>query len=402
MGVFSCRLLLSLCFVLCVLGEEWVIGFAAIDISPSSGERCCLGGYGACICSRDQTGIHDPVYARTMYLQLGKEELIFVSLDTIGMSNNFIDDAISNVSDLVNDPNRVILSSTHSHSSPDLAGLWGGVSKVYRSFVISQIRVSVSQAISSAIPGKLKIAKSWFTQTNNRRGWDGTDYGVLTLWGEDPHGVLIGMIVNFGSHPTILGSSNTLVSRDWVDGLIVTLEDSLGLNKAMYVNAAQGDVSASREGLNGTSYDKAFEYGTLLAQNVLASIQDPANVSVVETDLYFSMNNFSQCVTTNAFLAAADSRVCMDYTFRSADKQCPTSLLSLPPKIVDTQLAYVRLGREVQLAVIPGEALTRMAIDGVGLDFLFKFLLFKLSSCDLFFFQALLGLITAPTRLNLL
>lgn len=29
-------------------------------------------------------------------------------------------------------------------------------------------------------------------------------------------------------------------------------------------------------------------------------------------------------------------------------------------------MAYLRLGTEVQLAVVPGEALTRMAIDGVG------------------------------------
>ena len=365
--------------VLCLSeAAPWYAGFSAQSISPRAGDRCCLGGYGECLC-REQTGVHDDIYARALYLSLGTEEIVFVSIDTTGMSNRFIDDAISNVSDIIKDNNRVILSSTHSHSAPDFAGIWGGVGHGYRAYCISQIRAAVLAAVKGAVQATLKIAHTQSFATNNRRGWDSTDYTVLALWAEDHAGKLIGLTVNFGAHPTILGSSNTLASRDWVDGLIVTLENTLGKDKAMYVNAAQGDVSASRNGLQGnTTFDRAFEYGSNLANIVLAAINTPANVSVVGEEFYFSMENFTQCVTNNAFIAAANSMgLCADYNFGNPHGECPHSLLSLPPKTVDTQVAYLRLGREVQLAIIPGEACTRMAIDGVGkfIDFVIELVL---------------------------
>ena len=248
----------------------WNIGFSAQKISPEEGERCCLGGYGECLCTRQQTGVHDDVYARAFYMRIGMEELVFVSIDTVGMSNTFIDDCISNASDYIHDPTRIIMSSTHSHSSPDFAGIWGGVGKTYRSFVVSQVKEAIATAKKSAVPADLMVAKTEYGSTSNRRGWISTDYTVLALWffffffssssssfflflsPSSPHflflslratakgsGDLIGLIVNFGAHPTILGSSNTQVSRDWVNGLIVTLEKSLGEDKAMYVNAAQ-------------------------------------------------------------------------------------------------------------------------------------------------------------------
>jgi hypothetical protein len=367
--MFTSSFLFFFLFFFVVCRSEWVIGFSAQKISPYEGERCCLGGYGACLC-RDQTGVHDDIYARAFYLSLSsEEEIVFVSIDTIGMSNIFIDEAIENVSDIIQNPNRVIMSSTHSHSAPDLAGLWGGVSKEYRSFVLSQIRAAVENAKNSSVPAVLKATSSWYTRTKNSRGWHGTDYSVLTLWAEDmKFGNLIGMVVNFGAHPTLLKSSNTLVSRDWVNGLVVTLENVLGQNKVMYVNAAQGDVLPNRSGISGnTSFDIAFKYGALLAQNVLES---KANVSIVPSEMYFSISPFTQCVTNNAFIAAADSfGVCLDYNFSDSHGQCPRTLLTLPPKLVDLQVAYLRLGRDVQIAILPGETLTRMTIDNIGLQF---------------------------------
>ena len=177
------RPLLLLAFVFVVVhAGNWNIGFSAQDISPKPGERCCLGGYGECLCTRQQTAVHDPIFARAFYLHMGTEELVFVSIDTVGMSNTFIDDCISNSSDYISDPTRMIMSSTHSHSSPDLAGIWGGVGKEYRSFVISQVRAAVGAAKKSAVPAQLNVAKTEFDSTNNRRGWVSTDYTVLSLW----------------------------------------------------------------------------------------------------------------------------------------------------------------------------------------------------------------------------
>ena len=115
-------------------------------------------------------------------MKVGTEELVFVSIDTVGMSNRFIDDCQSNSSDSISDPSRIIMSSTHSHSAPDFAGLWGGVGAEYRAFAISQVKAAVAMAKKTAVPAELMIAKTASEATNNRRGWEATDYTVLTLW----------------------------------------------------------------------------------------------------------------------------------------------------------------------------------------------------------------------------
>ena len=51
--------------------------------------------------------------------------------------------------------------------------------------------------------------------------------------------------------------------------------------------------------------------------------------------MYLAYSAWSQCVTNNAFILAANSMgVCSDYVFRSAsDGECPHSRTSLPPKV---------------------------------------------------------------------
>src|SRR3989338_1264916 len=99
----------------------WRVGFQAEDISPTSEDgQVCLGGFGVCTC-RAQTGVHDAIFARALYLgvEAAEEEALFVALDVVGMSNRFIRAAVSRVAEALQmDPDRVVLSSTHSHSTP--------------------------------------------------------------------------------------------------------------------------------------------------------------------------------------------------------------------------------------------------------------------------------------------
>jgi len=343
--------------------RQWVAGFANISISPQTFHRVCLGGYGECPLCRQAEGVHDDIYARAMYLNLNGDEITFVSLDIIGMSNRFISDAISLMEGVVN-TDRVIMSSTHSHSTPDLVGLWGWVPESYRSYVLVQVQTAVIAAKENAQPAILKTVQTSFNNTSNRRGWSSTDYGLLAIWALNAQtNKLIGLAANFGCHPTVIGSSNHLVSRDWVSGLIDGLEETLGSGTSMYVNAAQGDASPRAD--NGSNdFDRAENYGRSIASTVLQAMNS-ANVLTIDTsELYFVKSPFRHCVTNQKFLLAMLAG-CMDYDFVSADSTCPRGL-PLATQMVQTQLVYLRLGTQVQLAVVPGEALTRLAVDGVG------------------------------------
>ena len=183
--------------------KQWVAGFANVSISPTTFHKVCLGGYGECPLCRQAEGVHDDIYVRVMYLNLGGDEVTFVSLDIIGMSNNFIVEAIAMMEGVV-DTDRVIMSSTHSHSTPDLVGLWGWVPESYRSYVLTQIQTAVTTAKHSAQPAILRTVQTYYNNTGNRRGWLATDYGLLAIWAENAQtNELIGLMANFGCHPTV-------------------------------------------------------------------------------------------------------------------------------------------------------------------------------------------------------
>ena len=357
-----------LCFMACSIPsaeakKQWVVGFANMSISPQVFDNVCLGGYGECPLCRLAEGVHDDIYARVMYLNLNGDEVTFVSLDIIGMSNRFIADAIAMMEGVV-DTDRVIMSSTHSHSTPDLVALWGWVPESYRSYVLGQVQMAVIAAKQNAQPAIVKAVQTSFNGTVNVRGWSDTDYGLLAIWALNAQtNALIGLVANFGCHPTVLGSSNHLVSRDWVSGLIDGLEETLGSGTSMYVNAAQGDVS-SRAYNGSDDFERAENYGRSIAAAVLQAMSSEDVLTIDTSALYFVKTPFRHCVTNQKFLLML-SIGCMDYDSVTADSTCPAGF-PLAVRMFETQLVYLRLGTQVQIAVVPGEALSRLAVDGIG------------------------------------
>lgn len=364
-----------LSFLLLFLGlcSAWEVGFSAQSISPPNTDtKVCLGGFGACLC-RQATGVHDNIFARAAYLAIGngndgnEDNVLVISMDLVGVSNKFIAEVVAGIERAAPgavDAHRIVISSTHSHSTPDLAGLWGGVATDYRQFLVNQTVTAGVTAITTRQRAKLFASSTTFTAVGNRRGWERTDQEVLVLWAttDDSASEVITVLVNFAAHPVVVGSENTLISRDWVNGLIDELELTVGVNKAIYLNGAQGDASPNTGATGGGAdvWERAYNYGAALANVVVAAMATPTQV---QADLYFDRQGFSQCITNQKFLAAAGVG-CMDFEFY-AGTGCPRTGV-IASKKIDTQVSYLRLGQQVQIAILPGEALTRMAVDGVG------------------------------------
>lgn len=343
------------------------VGFSVKDITPTgSFSGICLGGYGSCTC-RQATGVNDRIYARAMVIHstTTQQTVALVSLDVVGASNR----VIKSIQAKVNSPNtllpaeNIIVSQTHSHATPDLVGLWGKVTSTYKTFVTDQAAAAVREAFTSKTDAWLYVSTGAFQQTNNRRGWNGTDQGLVVLDARSvATGARIGTIINFAAHPVILGSSNTLISRDWVGPMVDRAEQTLGTDKVMFINGAQGDVSPKTDVTGGaTDLERMQRYGAAVADAALAAMN--AGQTSVEDGLVYSRTAFTQCITNQNFLMAA-SIGCMDYDLLSGTGCSWTGLFG--PKKIASQVGYFRLGRQVQAAVVPGEALTRMSVDGVG------------------------------------
>src|SRR5690606_24029270 len=109
------------------------VGFDVTDLTPTADEiatnQYYLGGYGVYTGRGAAEGVHDPVFVRSMAIGYGPEDGgIFAIVDTVGMGNLWTRRVRADVAAATGlSEEQVVIGSTHTHSGPDLQGLWGGV-----------------------------------------------------------------------------------------------------------------------------------------------------------------------------------------------------------------------------------------------------------------------------------
>jgi neutral ceramidase len=90
------------------------VGAAEIDITPPVGYR--MAGY---FNERLSTGIHDPLHAKAIVLQQGRQRLALVSCDLVGVSLSQTTNARARASQLTGIPvSNIVICATHSHTGP--------------------------------------------------------------------------------------------------------------------------------------------------------------------------------------------------------------------------------------------------------------------------------------------
>ena len=128
----------------------------------------------------------------------------------------------------------VIVQSDHSHSGPDMMGVWGGVPASYRRHVWEQTVRAIVAAARSARPAVLLYGRApGRNLLSNQFDYDAanqvvdSDVRVLRAVGARD-GRPLATMLNFSAHATVLGSENTEVSGDWPQRAAPLLERRLG------------------------------------------------------------------------------------------------------------------------------------------------------------------------------
>jgi hypothetical protein len=142
-------------------------GVAQIDITPPVG--CRLAGH---FYESISTGIHDPLWAKAMVLQQGKQKFAFVFCDLIGLTPAISSKAREIASAQTGIPvAHILVAATHSHTGPLFYGfqreyfhnkaLASGVDphekKDYPQFLISQIIKALVQANQNLVPVTIEV-----------------------------------------------------------------------------------------------------------------------------------------------------------------------------------------------------------------------------------------------------
>jgi hypothetical protein len=252
-----------------------------VDLSPPVGGW--MSGFAARI--SPTTGVHDPIMARAVLLDDGKTKLAIVVCDLIGFTPATVADMRHRIGKKsAIPPTNVLISCTHTHSGPASMPLRGVMGHIDAAWLAEAQHKIVDLVVS--LPAALKPAQFAVASTmvkdigyNRQDGTRGVDEELIALSIGAAEGAendeVIATLVNYGTHPVVLGPSNLLFSADFPGEVTGVLERKRG-GIALYLQGTSGDVDpvVHRDHGWGTgTFEDAREIGERMAAAALDALQ---------------------------------------------------------------------------------------------------------------------------------
>jgi neutral ceramidase len=258
-------------------------GAAKVDITPDRAKiRIQLGGYNARL-NMPPTGVHDPIYARALALEVGEQSAVIVALDHLLVPHS-LTRAVLQATGL--QPAQLFLCASHTHCAPDSNGLnermrfplpgVGTYLPEFLAFTTERVAQAVRQARERMRPATVALAAAELPNLNrNRRGRRLLDRTMTVARLDDAGGKPIAAVVVFAAHPTIYPHTMMQVSAEFPGVLQTTLERGLGREAvALYLNGAQGDVSPVADA-GKDDHERVRLYGAALADHAQRLLRTP-------------------------------------------------------------------------------------------------------------------------------
>lgn len=282
----------------------------------------------------------------------------------------------------------IVLNSDHSHAGPDLIGLWGGVPVSYLQYVYTQSVAALENAYHGRKPAQLLVGTDTPTMPTPQVGGYIPDTATIgeplvhsqfsadTLTGYDDHavdtqlrvlqavganGVMLGTLINYAAHATVMGGGNLLYSADWPGRVARATEAALAEPVAVTMVADVGRSQPPRPhsnprcgqpGQESCDVDQLDTYTHLLTPWVLQALTAPS-VAVVSGDRIANREIVTREEAVNGALLG------VTYTGEVPVRGYGAYRSSTPPwitgSVVGTIASVHRIG-DVLLTAAPGEA----------------------------------------------
>jgi Neutral/alkaline non-lysosomal ceramidase, N-terminal len=278
-SVFACAMLLfgNSCFSQ-KMPPNLLVGAAEAAVNPPMG--AFIAGDKQ---DRHFTSISDSLYAKAVVVYDGKTALALVTVDCIGLLYPAVNEIRKRAAELVKNiplpASHIVVSSTHTHSGPDVVGIWGkdftqsGVDDAYMEQLVNTAAQQVALAAQRLEPVILQSAASEFGEgfvENICK--EEIDRSVTVLQFVGAKGQNVASFTNFACHPTYLDSKYSTVSADFPAGFYQKMNAEMGGINIFLQGAIGGWVQP--EGDPG-NYETALRRGNELADLVLTALQKP-------------------------------------------------------------------------------------------------------------------------------
>lgn len=305
------------------------------------------GGTGAPVMPEKKQG---DLFVRALVLADGDVRVAIASIDCLGFPGVLADRVRALVEDVPAE--NILIGATHTHSAPDFyafpdgQGGHGG-DLAYIDWVIGEMAAAINEAADNLVSAHVKInvgeAKGKIAYNYYAPDLYDPRCGVIQAM-ESDSGKIIATLVNYASHPEVLGTGRKTLSPDFCGPLYDRIEEATG-GVAIYMNGAQGGmVTADCRGEDGKdvqTWEECVRIGTLLADEALRIVHD-APVQR-EPALYCAAETLRLPVTSPLIRQILEGSG-LDYSGVTDGES------------VTTQMNLVNLGT-AQLVTIPGEAL---------------------------------------------
>ena len=219
-------------------------------------------------------GVHDDVWSRVMVLDDGKSRIAMIAMDAIGFLHGDVIDIRNRIPEELG-IDYTLLSSTHTHESNDLVGIWGenefnsGVDPEMMEYVKEQTVAAVIEAAKNVRPAKLVFAED--LTGNDAPLIKDTRKPIVKATGIHLMQVLdaendktLGTLINWSNHPETLWSQNLLISSDFPHYVREAIE-----------NGVYSGSEKMEDGLGGMALYFSGAIGGLMAPHPSISIPDP-------------------------------------------------------------------------------------------------------------------------------
>jgi hypothetical protein len=261
----------------------------------------------------------------------------------------------------------VIVQSDHTHSGPDLLGVWGGAPASYRAYVVAQTEAAILDAFRSRRTATLSYGTADGRDLlSNQFGYDAAnqamDSDVRVLQARDARGAVFATLLNFSAHATVLGSSNTKATGDWPEAANRMLEQRFGgtaitivgtLGRTQPADRGCSDPAATGDAQSVCMLDDYAGRVAARVQDAVASAQRLKGTPVVDTRSYLIED-----VASNPLL--------LGMLYGGAAAGIPVNRALTPPwmagSVLGSTTASARIG-DILLSAGPGEMYPQIPLE---------------------------------------
>ena len=295
-------------------------------------------------------GKRGDLFTRAIVFADGDLRVALVGIDCLGFPGVLSDRVRAQVDGVPG--TNILIGATHTHSGPDFYafpdGKGGNSGDMdYINWVVGEMAAAINEAAANVQPAALRINVG---EANGKIAYNyyapqlyDPRCGVIQAFEPDSNKV-IATLVNYASHPEVMGTGRKLMSPDFCGPLYDRIEEATG-GMALFMNGAQGGmVTADCRGEDGKdvqTWEECIRIGTLLADEALRIVKD-APIQA-EPGLFCASERLVFPVTS-PLVQELFKTSGHDYSSVSDGKS------------ISTQLNLINIGT-AQLVNIPGEAL---------------------------------------------